>query len=435
MQADHHSGSEPRRPAGDHHGSHGGHEDHAEVFRRRFWVSLALTVPTVVYSGMVQEWLGYTAPEFPGSTFVPPVFGTAVFLWGGPVFLRGGWDELRTRRPGMMLLISMGLVVAFGASVATELGWIDVDLWFELSTLVTVMLLGHWLEMRAIGQAQGALAALAELLPDEAERVTPSGLESVRIDELRVGDVVLVRAGGRVPADGVIVDGEAELDEAMITGESRPVPKGGGDRVVAGTVSTDSAIRLRVEAVGADTALAGIQRLVAEAQASQSRAQALADRSAALLFYVATASGAITFVVWTSLGETDQAVERTVTVLVIACPHALGLAIPLTIAVSTGIAARAGILVKNRLALERMRTIDAVLFDKTGTLTRGKHAVSGLVADGLDDDELLALAAAVEADSEHPLARAIVAAAQARGLTTSAATGFRSITGRGGQGR
>jgi Cu2+-exporting ATPase len=311
----------------------------------------------------------------------------------------------------------------------------DVDLWFELSTLVTVMLLGHWLEMRAIGQAQGALAALAELLPDEAERVAPTGVESVRIDELRVGDVVLVRAGGRVPADGVIVDGEAELDESMITGESRPVPKRIGDRVVAGTVSTDSAIRLRVEAVGADTALAGIQRLVAEAQASQSRAQALADRFAALLFYVATASGAITFIVWMSLGETDQAVERTVTVLVIACPHALGLAIPLTIAVSTGIAARAGILVKNRLALERMRVIDAVLFDKTGTLTTGKHAVAGLVADGLDDDggddELLALAAAVEAESEHPLARAIVAAAQARGLVMPAATGFRSITGRG----
>ena len=238
------------------------------MFRRKFWVSLALTVPTIVYSAMVQDWLGYTAPQFSGHTVVAPLFGTVVFLWGGPVFLRGGWDELRSRQPGMMLLISMGLLVAFGASVATELGWIDVDLWFELATLVTIMLLGHWLEMRAIGQAQGALAALAELLPDEAERVTPDGVETVRIDELRVDDVVLVRAGGRVPADGVIVDGEAELDESMITGESRPVPKRVGDRVVAGTVSTDSAIRVRVDAVGADTALAGIQRLVEEAQAS-----------------------------------------------------------------------------------------------------------------------------------------------------------------------
>ena len=316
----------------------------------------------------------------------------------------------------MMLLISMGLLVAFGASVATEFGWIDVDLWFELSTLVTVMLLGHWLEMRAIGQAQGALAALAELLPDEAERVTSgAGIETVPLDALRVGDVVLVRAGGRVPADGVIVDGEAELDESMITGESRPVTKRIGDRVVAGTVSTDSAVRVQIAAVGADTALAGIQRLVEQAQASHSQAQALADRFAALLFYVALAAGAITFMVWTLLGEVDQAVERTVTVLVIACPHALGLAIPLTIAVSTSIAARAGILVKDRLALERMRTVDAVLFDKTGTLTTGHHAVTGLVAsDDVADRDVLATAAAAEADSEHPLARAIVTAAARR---------------------
>jgi Cu2+-exporting ATPase len=401
------------------------------MFRRKFWVSLLLTIPTVVYSAMVQDWLGYTAPHFSGSTFVAPLFGTFVFLYGGPVFLRGGWSELRSRQPGMMLLISMGLLVAFSASVATEFGWIDVDLWFELATLVTIMLLGHWLEMRAIGQAQGALAALAELLPDEAERVTDRGIEAVSINELRVGDVVLVRPGGRVPADGVIVDGEAELDESMITGESRPVLKRVGERVVAGTVSTDSAIRVRVDAVGADTALAGIQRLVEEAQASRSRAQALADRFAALLFYIATASGAATFIVWTALGEVDHAIERTVTVLVIACPHALGLAIPLTIAVSTGIAARAGILVKDRLALERMRTIDAVLFDKTGTLTTGKHAVTGIAGEGLTEDEVLGLAAAVEADSEHPLARAIAAAAVARGVAVPQGSGFRAITGRG----
>jgi len=403
------------------------------MFRRRFWVSLALTLPTVVYSSMVQDWLGYTAPEFPGHTLVAPVFGTLVFLWGGPVFLQGGWHELRNRQPGMMLLISLGLLVAFGASVATEFGWIDVDLWFELSTLVTVMLLGHWLEMRAIGQAQGALAALAELLPDEAERVlSGGGTERVMLDALRVGDVVLVRAGSRVPADGVIVDGEAEVDESMITGESRPVAKRVGDRVVAGTVSTDSAIRVEIAAVGADTALAGIQRLVEQAQASHSRAQALADRFAALLFYVALAAGAITFVVWTLLGEVDEAVERTVTVLVIACPHALGLAIPLTIAVSTSVAARAGLLVKNRLALERMRTVDAVLFDKTGTLTTGRHAMTGIVAShGVDDRDLLASAAAAEADSEHPLARAIVTAAEDRRIQIPTASSFRSITGRG----
>jgi P-type Cu2+ transporter len=413
-----------------HHGD-GGHASHAEMFRRRFWVSLALTVPTVLYSAMVQDWLGYTAPRFPGHTFVAPLFGTLVFAWGGPVFLRAGWDELRSRQPGMMLLISMGLLVAFGASVATELGWIDVDLWFELATLVTIMLLGHWLEMRAIGQAQGALAALAELLPDEAERITDSGVETVALDQLRLRDVVLVRPGGRVPADGVIVDGEAEVDESMITGESRPVRKRPGNRVVAGTVATESAVRVRIDALGADTALAGIQRLVEQAQASRSRAQALADRFAALLFYVAAVSGAITFAVWSALGHIDQAVERTVTVLVIACPHALGLAIPLTIAVSTGIAARAGILVKDRLALERMRTVDAVLFDKTGTLTTGRHAVSGVIGDGVGEREVLALAAAVEADSEHPVARAIVTAARDRGVEAPSAAGFRSITGRG----
>ena len=413
------------------HGSHGGHGDHAALFRRKFWVSLLLTLPTVVYSEMVQNWFHYSAPSIPLHTWIAPIFGTAVFLYGGPVFLRGGWAEIKARQPGMMLLISMGLLVAFGASVATEIGWIDVDLWFELSTLVTIMLLGHWIEMRAIGQAQGALAALAELLPDEAERVGHSGdPQLVPLSDLSVGDVVLVRAGGRVPADGQITDGDAELDESMITGESRPVPKREGDRVVAGTVSTDSSIRVRVEHIGDDTALAGIQRLVEEAQRSQSRAQALADRFAALLFYVAALAGVITFVTWLLLGQADQAVERTVTVLVIACPHALGLAIPLTIAVSTSISAQAGILVKNRLALERMRTIDAVLFDKTGTLTLGQHRVTDTATNGVSEPQLLAYASAVEAESEHPLARAIVsraAEADARGT----ASNVRSLTGRG----
>jgi Cu2+-exporting ATPase len=332
----------------------------------------------------------------------------------------------------MMLLISMAIVVAYAASMATSLGAFDLDFWWELSALVTIMLLGHWQEMKAIGQAQGALAALAELLPDDAERVGQDGtVDTVPLSELEPGDVVLVRSGARVPADGVIVEGEAELDESMITGESRPVPKGAADRVVAGTVSTDSAIRVRVVAVGEDTALAGIQRLVAEAQASGSRAQDLADRFAALLFYVATAAGVITFLVWWALGDLDAAVVRTVTVLVIACPHALGLAIPLVIAISTAVSARAGILIKNRLALERMRTIDAVLFDKTGTLTRGAHVVTGVAAaPGTTEDEVLRLAGGVESDSEHPLARAIVAAAGERG-PIAPARDFRSLTGRG----
>jgi Cu2+-exporting ATPase len=336
----------------------------------------------------------------------------------------------------MMLLIALAISVAFGASLATSLGIgdLDLDFWWELALLVVIMLLGHWLEMKAIGQAQGALAALAELLPDVAERVTaPGETETVSLSDLRPGDVVLVRSGARVPADGIVVDGEAELDESMVTGESRPVAKRVGDRVVAGTVTTDSAIRVRVEAVGDDTALAGIQRLVAEAQASRSRAQALADRAAAWLFYVAAGAGVVTFVVWMLVGNADDAVERTVTVLVIACPHALGLAIPLVIALSTALAARAGILVKDRLALERMREITAVLFDKTGTLTKGEHAVTGAATagDGFSDEDILALAGAAESDSEHPLARAIVAAARARGGPIPPASDFRSITGRG----
>ena len=406
-----------------------GHHDHAAMFRRRFWLSLVLTVPVVLYSHMLMTLTGWTPPAFTGDHWVGPILGTITFLYGGPVFLRAGWGELRSRQPGMMLLISMGLLVAFGASAATTLDLLDSDLWAELTTLVTIMLLGHWLEMRALGQAQGALAALAALLPDDAERVTGEGTESVPVGELQPGDIVLVRPGGRVPADGEIVDGTAELDESMVTGESRPVAKAVGDRVVAGTVATDSALRIRVEKVGDDTALAGIQRLVAEAEASKSRAQALADRAAALLFYVALLAGAVTFTVWAAIGTVDHAFLRTVTVLVIACPHALGLAIPLVVSLSTAISARAGILVKDRLALERMRTVDAVLFDKTGTLTKGAHVVTGVApAAGLDEAAVLALAGAVEADSEHPLARAIVTAA---GGSVRHATGFRPIPGRG----
>ncbi|GAA0908043.1 heavy metal translocating P-type ATPase [Virgisporangium ochraceum] len=418
------------------HGGHGGHDKHAghdpEQFRRKFWLSLALTVPIVVTSEMVMDWFGYSL-DFPGMSWVGPVLGSFVFFYGGWPFLVGGVREVRDRAPGMMLLISMAITVAYVASLATSLGLFDLDFWWELAALVTIMLLGHWQEMKAIGQAQGALAALAALLPDDAERVTDDGVERVAVGELGVGDVVLVRSGGRVPADGRIVDGAAELDESMITGESRPVPRGVGDRVVAGTVATDSALRVRVDAVGEDTALAGIGRLLAQAQASSGRAQVLADRFAAMLFYIATGAALATFVTWWALGDLDQSVVRTVTVLVIACPHALGLAIPLVIALSTAVSAKAGILVKDRLALERMRTVDAVLFDKTGTLTRGEHTVHGIAAAaGHTDDEVLRVAAAVEADSEHPLAKAIVALARDRGLHGTARD-FRSLTGRGVQ--
>ncbi|MFI7305178.1 heavy metal translocating P-type ATPase [Micromonospora aurantiaca] len=416
----------------DHGGGHGAHAGHdPEQFRRRFWLSLALTVPIVATSHMAMDWFGYSL-DFPGVRWAGPVLGTVVFAYGGWPFLTGGLRELRERAPGMMLLISMAIVVAYLASAATSLGLFDLDFWWELAALVTIMLLGHWQEMRAVGQARGALGALAALLPDDAERLDDAGRpHPVPVGELRVGDLVLVRPGGRVPADGRIVEGAAELDESMITGESRPVARAAGDRVVAGTVATDSTLRVRVEAVGADTALAGIGRLVAQAQASGGRAQVLADRFAALLFYLAAFAGLATFAVWALLGDSDQAVVRTVTVLVIACPHALGLAIPLVVALSTALSARAGILVKDRLALERMRTVDTVLFDKTGTLTTGRHTVTGVAATGgTDETAALALAGAVEADSEHPLARALVAAADARG-TRPAAHGFRALTGRG----
>ncbi|QKW11914.1 heavy metal translocating P-type ATPase [Verrucosispora sp. NA02020] len=425
------------------HDKHAGHDTHAghdpEAFRRKFWLSLALTVPVVFTSPMVMDWFGYRL-DFPGVDLVGPVLGTVVFGYGGWPFLQGAVREVRDRAPGMMLLIAMAITVAYVASLATAFGAFDLDFWWELAALVTIMLLGHWQEMKAIGQARGALSALAALLPDDAERLDPHGRpQAVSVADLRVGDLVLVRPGGRVPADGQVVDGAAEMDESMITGESRPVSRSSGDRVVAGTVATDAALRVRVDAVGDDTALAGIQRLVAQAQQSGGRAQVLADRFAAWLFFVATATALVTLLVWTVLGNLDQAVVRTVTVLVIACPHALGLAIPLVVALSTAVAAKGGILVKDRLALERMRTVDTVLFDKTGTLTRGEHVVTDVAAtsgypaaDGAGDGarDVLAIAAAVEADSEHPLARAIVAAAD-RQADRRTATGFRSLPGWG----
>ncbi|MGQ5263417.1 copper-translocating P-type ATPase [Micromonospora sp. ZYX-F-536] len=416
------------------HDGHAGHDKHAghdpAMFRRRFWVCLVLTVPVVLTSHLVLDRIGLRL-DAPGRSWVGPVLGSVVFWWGGWPFLVGAVREVRDRAPGMMLLVAMAISVAYAASLATSLGAFDLDFWWELAALVTIMLLGHWQEMKAIGQARGALAALAALLPDEAERVTAEGrVEAVPVTGLRVGDVVLVRPGGRVPADGRIVDGSAELDESMITGESRPVARSAGDRVVAGTVVTDSAVRVRVEALGEQTALAGIQRMVAQAQRSGGRAQLLADRFAAALFYLATGTAVLTVLVWTALGEPDEAVVRAVTVLVIACPHALGLAIPLVVALSTALAARSGILVKDRLALERMRTVAAVLFDKTGTLTRGEHVVTDVATvPGVERDEVLRIAAGVESDSEHPLARAIVTAAGDAGPARAA--GFRSMPGRG----
>ena len=415
------------------HGDHDRHAGHSvAMFRDKFWLSFALTIPVIFWSTDVQHWLRYTAPSFPGSKFIPAILGTVVFVYGGLVFIRGAWGELADRKPGMMTLISLAIIVAFGTSLAATFGLFEIDVWWELASLITIMVLGHWLEMRAISQARGALNALAALLPDTAERVSGTETQTVPISELKVGDVVLVRPGTRVPADGEVVEGSADVDESMITGESRSVSKAPGSKVIAGTVASGGSLRVRIAAVGEQTALSGIMRLVAAAQASGSRTQALADRAAAILFYVAVASGAITFAFWWLSGDKEHALIRTATVLIIACPHALGLAIPLVIAISTSLGAQSGLLVKDRLALERARNLDTVIFDKTGTLTRGSPLLSGVVAaPGGNESDLLAHAAAVEANSEHPLAKAVVAEAKRRNLPTLEAANFEALPGRG----
>lgn len=443
----HHQGS---HPAGGPHEAHGGHEhaeaaqqhaqpghggyaghrghgDHVRQFRRLFWINLLIAVPVVAFSPMFAMILGYEVPGW--ARFIAPVVGTVMYLWGGRPFLTGAISEIKTRKPGMMLLIGLAITVAFFASWGATLGLLhhELEFWWELALLIVIMLLGHWIEMRSLAQTTSALDSLAALLPDEAERVERDQIVRVAPADLAVGDIVVVRPGGSVPADGRIIDGTAAIDESMVTGESRPVTRTAGDTVTAGTVATDSGLRVEITATGDDTALAGIQRLVTEAQNSSSRAQRIADRAAALLFWFALISAAVTAVVWTLVGNPDAAVVRSITVLVIACPHALGLAIPLVVSIATERAARGGVLIKDRLALESMRTVDAVLFDKTGTLTKGTPTVTAIEPTGdIDVDRLLVLAASAEADSEHPLARAILRAAEDKGLTLTKASEFTS---------
>ncbi len=414
------------------HGKHAGHS--VEGFRRKFWLSLVLTVPPLVWGHMLQDALGYTPPQFSGSHYIPGLFGTAVFVYGGWVFLQGAARELRSRAPGMMVLISLAISVAFGFSVAVALGFPGMPLWEELATLVTIMLLGHWLEMRSISQAQGALQELAKLLPDVATRITSGdATEEVPASDLRERDVVLVRPGQSVPADGVVSHGTSDIDESMITGESRPVSKATGDRVIAGTVNATGALRVEVTAIGDRTALAGIMRLVADAQVSRSRVQILADRAAFWLTWVALGAGGLTFVGWLMAGASpSEAVERLVTVLVIACPHALGLAVPLVVAISTTIGAQNGLLIRDRRGLEEARNLTTVVFDKTGTLTLGQHRVVDIaVTDGWTPEEALAVSAALERNSEHPVARAIVTTAEERAVAKYDADKFAYVAGRG----
>ncbi len=410
------------------------HEAHkAEDFRQRFWICLLLTLPLLAYTDLVQELLDFTPPTFPGSQYVPFVLGSIIFFYGGGIFLSGARDELATLSPGMMTLVSLAITSAYSYSLATEFIFRGEPLYWELSTLVVIMLLGHWIEMRAVGSARGALAELAKLLPDTAERIVDDRTEEVRLEELEVGDHVLVRPGARIPADGRVVSGESSVNEAMITGESRLIYKTPDSELIAGTVNGEGSLRLRVTKIGEETMLAGITRLVEQAQMSRSQAQALADRAAYWLVLVAIGFSAVTLVGWLALGVSGSfALERMVTVLVIACPHALGLAIPLVVAISTTLAARSGLLVRERLALETARDLDVVVFDKTGTLTRGEFGVVGLAAvEGMPEEEALALAAAAEGDSEHVLARAIRSEAQRRGVRRVRVSGFEALPGRG----
>ncbi len=426
----------------DHHGdgAHGdGHHHHDPAhFRDRFWLSLVLTLPVVYWSGHIQDLFGYEAMEFAGSGWIPAALGTVVFVYGGRIFLEGAVSELKARLPGMMTLISLAITVAFVFSAVVELGLLDAQaLWWELATLVTIMLLGHWIEMRSIDRASGALQELARLLPDKATRIDGDAEESVPVDALEPGDLVLVRPGESVPVDGVVRRGGSAVNESMLTGESKPVRKEEGDEVIAGTLNGEGSLRIEVTGTGDDTRLSGIMRLVSEAQDSKSRAQHLADRAARLLTGVALAAGVLTLVVWQLVGAPiDFSIIRTVTVLVIACPHALGLAVPLVVAISTTLGAQNGLLVRDRRGLEEARDLDVVIFDKTGTLTLGEFRVVSLATgEGWSEEDALRVAAAIEAESEHPIARGIVMSARDRELEIPEVAGFQAITGKGVEGR
>jgi len=419
------------------HGGHANHTGHEIMFRNRFWVSLVLSIPVLIFSPALQSWLGYTAPTFPGSAWITPVLAVVIFFYGGLPFLQMATWELRERQPGMMTLISLAITVSFVYSIATLFTDLGESFFWELVTLIDVMLLGHWLEMRSVRQASGALDELAKLMPDEAERINQDGnIEKVSAAQLQTGDKVLVRPGASIPADGEVYDGRSDVNEAMITGESKLVQKESGSKVIGGTVNEGSgSLRMTVTATGEDTALSGIMRLVKEAQASKSKTQLLADRAAAFLFYAALGAAVLTAIIWIlATGFNVEVLKRVVTVLVIACPHALGLAVPLVVAITTSLSASNGILVRDRRALEAARELDTIIFDKTGTLTKGEQGVVGLAtAKGISEEESLALAAGIEGDSEHVIARAIVAAASERQLEPTAVDEFEALKGRGVQ--
>ena len=435
-----HPHSEPQHahPSGG-HAAHTGHDKHAghtpEMFRDRFFVSLLLTLPILYFSEHFQDWFGYRAAQFPGSAWVNPVLGTILYFYGGLVFLKGALRELRARTPGMMTLIALGITAAYGYSLAVSLGLPGKPFYWELATLIDVMLLGHWLEMASVQAASRALEELSKLMPTTAHRILGDRIEDIPVSALKEGDLILIRPGEQVPADGVVVEGASTMNEAFLTGESRPVPKEPGDEVIAGAVNGEGALKVRVTRTGEATTLSQILRLVQEAQASRSRFQALADRVAGWLFYIALTLGTLTFLVWLALGrDFNFALSLAVTVVVIACPHALGLAIPLVTVNATALAAKNGILVRNREAFERGREIRFVALDKTGTLTEGRFAVRAVYAHETSEEEALSLAAALEALSEHPLAQAIVEAAEGKGLPRPEVRDFQAVPGKGVEG-
>lgn len=430
MTAKHHHNHDEHRE----HDKHAGHS--VAMFKDKFWLCLILTVPVLLYSEMIQHWTGITPPAFPVSQYVPFVLSTVIFFYGGTVFIKGAWSELRANLPGMMTLISLAIITAYTYSVATQFWLTGEGFFWELATLVTIMLLGHWLEMASVAKAENALDAISKLLPDKAEKLVNGKPKQVLVSELRVGDLVLIRPGASIPVDGVIVDGSSSVDEAAITGESKPVSKSVKDEVVAGTGNQDGSLTVKVTKLGQDTALAGIMRLVAEAQSSKSNVQVLADKAAFYLTIIAIVTAIVTFAYWVVTKDANFALERSVTVLIIACPHALGLAIPLVVSISTALSARNGLLVRKRLALEAARKLDWVLFDKTGTLTRGEHGVTDVWATtGYEEEDVLRLAASLEQNSEHIVGKGIVRKAEEKHIHLDKVTNFRALPGLGVQGR
>ena len=416
------------------HENHADHTGHEQMFRRRFWISTLISIPVLLFSPFVQDTLNFEMPAIPGSEWITPVLAVIIFFYGGLPFLQLAVPEVKNRRPGMMMLISLAIGVAFIYSLAALFIPQGITFFWELVTLIDIMLLGHWLEMRSVRQASGALGELAKLMPDTAERIGSSGeVKEVRTSELRTGDLILIRPGASIPADGQVVEGNADVNEAMITGESKPVSKEPGDQVIGGSINGDGSLRVRVQATGDETALAGIMRLVVQAQQSKSNTQILADKAAGWLFYIAIGVALLTAIAWTiAVGFGVEVIARVATVLVIACPHALGLAVPLVVAITTEMGANNGILVRDRLALEKAREINTVIFDKTGTLTKGEFGVVEIAtAEDWSEDRALALAAAIEGDSEHTIARGIRTSAQERALTLPDVTEFEAIKGRG----